>query len=141
MFFQRRASQNSEHILQYVTGRVGGCEVQAAEFSVLISPPPAWGFWYTIHCQNGNVIGLIASRREPPRRGRQDRPSVANRSSENHDFQKAHAWFARRYPINNLGCRLVVCLSWPVVGLQKCMAWRAPLTKTGRRASLFAGSS
>ena len=44
-------------------------------------PPKLFDFWYNIHCQNGNVTGLIASRREPPRRGRQDRPSVANRYS------------------------------------------------------------
>ena len=31
------------------------------------------GIWYNTHCQNGNVTGLIAPRREPPRRGRQDR--------------------------------------------------------------------
>ena len=51
-----------------------------------ISAPEKCCFWYNIHCQNGNVTGLRAPRREPPRRGRQDRPSVANRSSENLDI-------------------------------------------------------
>ena len=35
-------------------------------------PPNLFDFWYNIHCQNGNVTGLIASRREPPQSGRQD---------------------------------------------------------------------
>ena len=40
----------------------------------------AFGIILTV--RNGNVSDLIAPRRDPPRRGRQDRPSVANRSPE-----------------------------------------------------------
>ena len=51
-------------------------------------PPNLFDFWYNIHCQNGNVTGLIASRREPPQSGRQDRPSVANLSPFNYDITR-----------------------------------------------------
>ena len=45
-------------------------------------------FGIILTVRNGNASDLIAPRREPPRRGRQDRPSVANRSLRTTTLQK-----------------------------------------------------
>ena len=69
------------------------------------------GIWYNIACRLRELFRPHSSPTRTAAEGRQDRPSVANRSLRTTTLQTDKTRLARRYPIINLGCRLGVCLS------------------------------
>ena len=71
--------------------------------------PKAVAFGIILIVRNGNASDLIAPRRDPPRRGRQDRPSVANRHSRTAtNLTRQHG--LQDGTLLTFGCRLVMCM-------------------------------
>jgi hypothetical protein len=92
------AKRNCRHIWNRICGIATMLICRALAHKNLGAPPAttdahnlsrkAVAFGIILTVRNGNASDLIAPRRDPPRRGRQDRPSVANRSLRTTTLQK-----------------------------------------------------